>query len=196
MTITTIMQRALLALLIASLAAPAWAQGVSPPAAKPGDRWVYGGPNGKRSLHVDSVAGDGTIDATVDAPGLSGLAMRYTKDWNLLLAPVPMLGTIHYQRYSPPLCVMPPSPWSTGQTWSCDAGWSDGTYSGTIHLAGKIDGMEKVTVPAGTFDTVHARLNVSGTEVNCWFAPQAGNWVQCKSPLPDFNYALASYALK
>ncbi|HEY5209267.1 MAG TPA: hypothetical protein VIJ42_07470 [Stellaceae bacterium] len=191
-----ITSRVLATLLMLTLAAPALAQAISPPAVKAGDRWVYDGPDGKRSLHVDSVSGDGTIDATIDAPGLSGLAMRYTKDWNVMMAPVPMLGTIHYQRYRPPLCVMPPSPWSAGQTWSCDTGWSDGTYSGTIQLAGKIDGIEKITVPAGTFDAVHARLNVGGTEVNCWFAPQVGNWVQCKSPLPDYNYALKSYSLK
>jgi hypothetical protein len=191
------MRRLALAPLLALLAAaPALAQSVAPPTVKPGDRWVYNATDGKRSLKVDSVAGDGTIDATVDAPGLSGLSIRYTSEWNVLMAPVPMLGNIRYQRYSPPVCLMPKAPWSAGQTWTCDAGWSDGTYSGTIHVVGKITAAEKITVPAGTFDALHVDLNVSGTRVNCWYAAKAANWALCKSALPDYNYALVSYSLQ
>ena len=190
------MMRSALVLFVALLlAAPALAQAVSPPTVKAGDRWVYEGAGGKRSLKIDSVSGDGTIDATIDAPGLSGLAIRYTKEWNVLMAPVPMLGNIHYQRYSPPVCLMPPAPWSAGQSWSCDAGWSDGTYSGTVHVAGKLSAQEKITVPAGAFDALHAELNVGGSKVDCWYAPKAENWVQCKSALADYNYALASYSI-
>lgn len=184
----------LIALCAVAGAATASAQ-VTPPLVKAGDRWVYDSAGGKRSLTVDSVSGDGTIDATIDAPGLSGLAIRYTREWNILLAPVPMLGTVRYQHYSPAVCLMPASPWKAGQNWTCDATWSDGTYSGTVHVTGEIVGEEKIAVPAGTFEALHAKLNVGGAEVNCWYAPKAASWAQCKSPLPDYNYALASYSL-
>jgi len=192
----TMMMRFAVLLLALSFAAPALAQGVSPPAVKAGDRWVYDGAGGKRSLKIDSVSGDGTVDATIDAPGLSGLAIRYDRDWNVLMAPVPMLGTIHYQRYSPPVCLMPSAPWHVGQSWSCDANWSDGTYSGSVHVAGKLLAREKIDVPAGNFDALHAELNFGGSRVDCWYAPKAENWAQCKSALADYNYALASYSLK
>lgn len=190
------MMRFLLLAIALLYAAPALAQGVSPPVLKAGDRWVYEGAGGKRSLKIDSVSGDGTIDATIDAPGLAGLAMRYNREWNVLMAPVPMLGEIHYQRYSPPVCLMPPAPWSAGQSWSCDAGWSDASMTGTVHVAGKLLAAEKITVPAGTFDALHAELDVGGSKVDCWYAPRVENWAQCKSALADYNYALASYSLK
>lgn len=182
-------------LFMLSLAAAAAAQ-TMPTAVKPGDRWVYDSVNGKRSLRVDSVSGDGTIDATVDAPGLSGLPMKYTQNWNVLMAPVVMLGNVRYQRYSPPVCLMPAPPWNAGQSWSCDASWSDGTYSGTVHVVGKLGAMEKIAVPAGSFDALPARLNVGGTEVDCWYAPRVANWAQCKSKLPDYNYRLTSYSIQ
>lgn len=181
-------------LLAAAVATAASAQ-VTPPLVKTGDRWVYDSAGGKRILTVESVSSDGTIDATIDAPGLSGFSIRYTREWNILMAPVPMLGTVRYQRYSPPVCLMPAAPWKAGQNWTCDATWSDGTYSGTVHVTGDIVGEEKVTVPAGTFDTLHAKLSVGGAEVNCWYAPKAASWAQCKSPLPDYNYTLASVSL-
>lgn len=192
------MYRAAFALCFAlvAAAATAWAQGLTPPTVKAGDRWVYDGNGGKRSLTVDSVTADGTIDASIDAPGLSGLAIRYTKEWNVSMAPVAMLGTVRYQRYTPPVCLMPAAPWKTGQSWTCDANWSDGTYSGTVHVTGNIVAREKITVPAGTFEALHAKLNVGGAEVNCWYAPDVANWALCKSSLADYNYALASYSLK
>jgi hypothetical protein len=190
------MIRAVLATLLALLAAaPARAQSVNPPAVKAGDRWVYNADIGKRSLKIDSVAADGTIDATIDAPGLSGLSIRYTREWNVLMAPIAMMGEIRYQRYSPPACLMPPAPWSVGQSWSCDANWSTASLSGTAHIVGKIAAREHITVPAGAFDALHVQLDVGGGAADCWYAPQVENWALCKSALSDYNYALASYSI-
>jgi hypothetical protein len=188
---------ALAAIIAIAAIVPAAAQnGVNPPTVNPGDRWVYHTPNGNRSLRVDSVSGDGTIDATIDSPGLSGLEIRYTRDWNVLMAPMMMLGNVEYQRYDPPVCLMPAPPWHAGETWSCDANWSTTSYSGTVHVVGKLAAMEKITVPVGTFDALHAELNVGGTKVDCWYAPKVANWARCQSALTDYNYALTSYSLK
>jgi hypothetical protein len=193
-----IMLRSLLApVALLILAGTAVAQdAVNPPTIKPGDRWNYLNGDIKRSLRVDSVEADGTIVATVTTPSLGGVEARFTRDWNPLMAPVPMLGNVRFQRYSPPVCLMPPAPWTVGKEWACDAGWSDGTYSGTTHVKGKIAAAEKITVPAGTFDTLRLAFNVGGTDATCWYAPQVEYYARCRSAVPDYNYDLVSYELK
>ncbi|MGH7075911.1 MAG: hypothetical protein ACREFD_17175 [Stellaceae bacterium] len=192
------MLRLALAFALAIAAAlPAFARGpVDAPVIKPGDRWVYHATDGRRSLSVNSVSGGGTIDATIDTPGLSGLEIRYTRNWNVQMAPIMMMGNVQYQRYDPPVCLMPAAPWHPGQSWSCDANWSTAAYSGTVHVTGKLIAMDKITVPAGTFMALHAALDVGGTKADCWYAPKVRNWALCKSALPNYNYALTSYSLK
>jgi hypothetical protein len=194
------MPRLVLAIALAVTAAIQVAEAgtaIDPSTVKPGDRWVYQtGDGGRRVLRVDSVTGDGTIDATIDTPGLAGVEIRYTRNWNVLMAPIMMMGNLQYQRYDPPVCLMPNAPWSPGQAWSCDANWSTAAYSGTVHVTGRLVAMEAVTVPAGRFEALHAALDVGGTKADCWYAPKVENWALCKSALADYNYALTSYSLK
>ncbi len=188
---------ALLAAIALAIAVPALAQdAVNPPEIKPGDRWSYKSNDTKRSLVVDEVAADGTITGTINTPSLAGLEVRFTREWNPLSAPMAMMGHIRYQRYSPPVCLMPPAPWTVGKEWSCDASWSDSTYSGVIHVTGKIEAAEKVTVAAGTFDSLRVKTNVGGTDTTCWYAPQVAQYALCKSGNADYNYELVSYQLK
>ena len=192
------MRRSLALLLpIMSLAAPAIAQdAVNPPDIKPGDRWNYLSGDLKRGLSVERVEADGIIVGTVHTQTLGGLEIRFTKEWNPVMAPIFMLGNVRFQRYSPPVCLMPAVPWTVGKEWSCDAGWSDGTYSGVTHVTGKIEAREKIAVPAGSFDALRVHTNVAGTETTCWYAPQVEQFVLCKSANPDYNYELVSYQLK
>jgi hypothetical protein len=186
----------LLALIAVLAAGPVLAQqAVEPPSVRPGSRWVYKSADGRRTLGVDSVAGDGTITATIDTPGLAGLEVRFTKEWNPVMAPIAMMGTIRFQRYTPPVCLMPQAPWTVGKEWACDAAWTDGTYSGTTHVTGKIEAAEKITVTAGMFDSLRVKTNVGGTETSCWYAPQIEQYALCKSGNADYNYELVSYRL-
>ncbi len=167
---------AMMRLLVSSLflllfAAAACAQ-TMPTAVKPGDRWVYDSVNGKRSLRVDSVSGDGTIDATVDAPGLSGLPMKYTQNWNVLMAPVVMLGNVRYQRYSPPVCLMPAPPWNVGANWSCEfelERWH-GIRARFMSWVSSRRWRKSRCQPALSMRFT-PNVNVGGTEVDCWYAP-------------------------
>lgn len=192
------MKTLILASLIAIAAAsPALAQNaVNPPNVKPGDRWVYSSPAGRRVVSVDSVGSDGAIDATIDTPDLGGLEARFTKDWNPTMAPDDTFGSVRFRRYDPPICQMPAAPWTVGKSWSCDSGWSDGTYSGTAHITGKIAAAEKITVPAGTFDALRVVTKSGTITTTCWYAAKVEQFVRCKSGLATLNFELTSYRLK
>jgi hypothetical protein len=179
------------------LAAPAFAQSVDPPQVKPGDRWVYHSGEGKRILTVTGVAADGTITGEIDTPSLGGLEIRFTKEWNPLMQPQAFAGHVTYLRYKPAVCIMPPAPWRVGQNWSCQSSYDyDGT-PGTVAVNGRIEAMEKVTVPAGSFDALRVRENVGGTETVSWYAPAAGQFVKVDAGANSpYSMELTFYALK
>jgi hypothetical protein len=190
------MLRIFLAALVGLAAAlPAFAQGVGAPAVKSGDRWVYNSPAGRRVVTVNSVGSNGSIDVSIDTPDLGGLEATFTKDWDPTMAPDTTFGTVKFRRYDPPLCQMPAPPWSVGQTWSCNSGWSDGTYSGNLPIKGKIEAAEKVTVPAGTFDTLRVVTKSGETVTTCWYAAKVEQFVRCKSGVKNLNFDLTSYSL-
>ena len=133
---------------------PALAQTANSPAVAPGDRWVYQTGIGQQSLTVNKVETDGTIVGQIESPSLGGQEIRFTKDWNVVMQPQDLAGQTVFLRYNPPVCVMPPSPWSVGQTWSCASKFDLGNRVGIVEVSGKIEAMEKITVPAGTFDAI------------------------------------------
>lgn len=186
----------LAAALAIAVVAPAFADGVDAPAVKPGDRWVYSSKAGKRVLTVNSVGSDGAIDATIDTPDLGGLEAKFTKEWNPTMAPDDTFGTVKFRRYDPPLCQMPAPPWHVGETWSCSSGWSDGSYSGTLPITGKIEAAEKVTVPAGAFDTLRVVTRSGTTTTTCWYSAKVEQFVRCQSGLDALNFDLTSYSVK
>jgi hypothetical protein len=192
------MMRPLLVGLVAALvAAPALAQDINPPTIKPGDRWVYRSAEGKRSLVVDKVEGDGTIIGTIDTSELAGLEIRFTREWNPLVQPQAIAGRVIYLRYNPAVCIMPPAPWKVGQEWSCQSTYDFSGNSGTVVVKGKVEAMEKVTVPAGSFDALRIKENVAGTETVSWYAPAVEQFVKIDAGANSpYSMELTSYTLK
>jgi hypothetical protein len=193
------MVRAALSLLIAVAAAfPAFAQdAVNTPDIKPGDRWVYQSGEGKRTLTVASVAADGTITGSIQTPSLGGLEITFTKEWNPKMQPAAFAGHVNFLRYDPAVCTMPPAPWTVGQEWSCEAKYSVGDSSGVVSVKGKIEAMEKITVPAGSFDALRIRENVGGTDTKLWYAPAARQVVKVDAGANSlYSMELTSFELK
>lgn len=195
--VPAMMRPLLVGLLVALVAAPALAQEVNPPTIKPGDRWVYHSGEGRRSLVVDKVEGDGTIVGTLDTSELAGLEIRFTREWNPLVQPQSVAGRVIYLRYRPAVCFMPPAPWKVGQEWSCQSSYDFNGNAGTIIVKGKIEAMEKVTVPAGSFDALRVKQNIGGTDTVSWYAPAAGQFVKIDAGANSpYSMELTSYTLK
>jgi hypothetical protein len=189
---------AMAAAIAVAAAAPAFAQGgVNAPMIKPGDRWVYSTLEGKRSLTIDKVEADGTIVGSLETPSLGGLEIRFTREWNPLTQPEAMAGQIFYLHYRPAVCIMPPAPWKVGQQWSCQSAYDFGNNSGTVAVKGKIEAMEKVTVPAGTFDALRIKENVGGTDTVSWYAPRVRQFVKVDAGANSpYSMELTSFELK
>jgi hypothetical protein len=193
------MPRFALALMIVALAGGnALAEdAINPPNIKPGDRWVYDGGEGKRTIRVDSVEANGDILANIQTPSLGGLQITFTKEWNPLMQPQAIAGRILYLRYDPAVCAMPPAPWTVGKEWSCEPKYSAGGTTNNFLVKGKIEAREKITVPAGSFDTLRVRENVGGAETILWYAPAAAQFVKIDAGAGSpFSMELVSYELK
>ena len=172
-------------------------QAVNAPAVKQGSRWIYKSGEGKRTLTVTDVDSDGTITAKIETPSLGGLQVKFTKEWDPLMEPDASMGDhINYRRYSPAICLMPAAPWMIGKEWSCDANWTEGSFSGTVTVKGKIEAMEKLTVPAGTFDALRIKENVGGNDSTLWYAPTAQQFVKINASDPNYSMELTSFELK
>lgn len=184
------------ALVIAS-STPALAQNVDAPVVAPGDRWVYQSGAGKQSLTVAEVKADGTIVANIDTPSLGGLEIRFTKEWNPLVQPQAMAGQTVFLHYDPPVCVMPPAPWHVGQEWSCQSKYDFNNNAGTVAVNGKIETVEKVTVPAGSFDALRVNENVGGVATTVWYAPAVRQFVKIDAGANSpYSMELTSFLLK
>jgi hypothetical protein len=180
-----------------ALSMPASAQTVNPPVVVPGDHWVYQTGIGKQSLTVTEVKADGTIVAQIESPSLGGQEARFTKDWNVVLQPQDLAGNTVFLHYNPPVCVMPPSPWNVGQTWSCASKFDLGNRVGIVEVSGKIEAMEKITVPAGTFDALRVREKVGGVASVAWYSPVARQFVKIDAGAnSSYSMELTSYTVK
>ena len=178
-------------------AAPALAQTVDAPVVVPGDRWVYQSGIGKQSLTVTRVEADGTIVAEIDTPSLGGIEIRFAKGWNPMVQPQAIAGRTIFFHYDPPVCVMPPAPWSVGQEWSCQSKYDFNNNVGTVAVSGKIEAMEKVTVPAGSFDALRVKETVGGVPTVTWYAPAARQFVKIDAGANSpYSMELTSYTLK
>ncbi len=179
------------------LSVPALAQGVNAPVIVPGDHWVYQSGIGKQSLTVTDVRGDGTIVAQIESPSLGGQEIRFTKDWNVVLQPQDLAGNTVFLHYDPPVCVMPPAPWTVGQTWSCASKFDLSGRVGIVEVSGKIEAMEKITVPAGTFDALRVRETVGGVATVAWYAPAVRQMAKIDAGANSpYSMELTSYTVK
>jgi hypothetical protein len=192
------MMRFLLAgLAVLICAAPAWAQSIAAPTIVPGDRWVYQSGIGQQSLSVTDVKPDGTIIAQLQSPTLGGQEVRFTKDWDPLVQPQAIAGQTIFFHYDPAVCVMPPSPWHVGQTWSCASKFNFSNRVGVVEVSGKIEAMEKITGPAGSFDALRVREKVGGTATTIWYAPAARQVIKIDAGANSpYSMQLTSYSVK
>lgn len=185
------------ALAVLTFAAPAWAQSIAAPTIVPGDRWVYRSGVGLQSLTVTAVKPDGTIVAEIESPSLGGQEARFTKDWDPLVQPQAFAGETIFFHYDPPVCIMPPSPWHVGQTWSCQSKFNFSNRVGIVEVSGEIEAMEKVAVPAGSFDALRVREKVGDVATTIWYAPAARQMVKIDAGANSpYSMQLTSYSLK
>ncbi len=167
-----------------------------PPAAAPsyrvGDRWVYHAVDGFRvktvwdeTHEIISIGPEG-ITVRVTAKGPSTDVVR-TEKWS---APgVVVEGAVYEHetdRFDPPL-IRYKFPLSSGESWNQrihDLNKPPGPY-GPIVRHVTVDGSEKVTTPAGTFDAIRMRVIMDlddetfwRSATNCnnviWYAPALG----------------------
>lgn len=165
------------------IALPANAEPVGRPEIKVGNSWTYSIRNTQYAkpattftVKVVTVADDRiTVNWENKDVGTSGVLVL---DMDLST-----LDSYVYKVFDFPL--------SVGKTWSFEYDSSEGTSRWHNKVAGKIVSLEKVTVPAGTFDTVKVVLirdyvgsgiggsSWSGTVTDTWwYAPQAKNFVK------------------
>lgn len=166
-----------------AFALPVNAQSVERPTLKVGDEWVYSIRNTQYakpattfSVKVVALADNRiTVNWENKDVGTSGVDVF---DMNLSL-----LDPYVYKMFDFPL--------SIGKTWSFEYNSSEGTSRWHNKVAGKIVSLEKVTVPAGTFDTVKVVLirdyvgsgiggsSWTGTVTDTWwYAPQTKSFVK------------------
>ena len=133
----------------------------------PGSKWVYEDPNGEETLVVAKVEEvDEAKVVTVDRV-IGRTAVVWAK---VAVAPRSLIQLeSHGQKNDPPLVVLKGS-LEVGTAWPVDTGGIKGTM--------RIGAIEKVTVPAGTFEAVRVDADVAflGTKKRdrSWYAPAIG----------------------
>jgi len=185
------------ALLIAACATPL---PQTPPAGMPaqvaatpvtvavGDVWRYTANDGYTGLpqpdftyRVTAVQNNAI---TVEAQhGNQAWAERYARDWNWLEHPMTNLQNF---RYEPPYPALP-FPLYAGKTWHSYINATDPATGrvNRVRIDGKVLGWERVTVPAGQYDTLKIERYVYAGNAAFfrgeerireydWYAPQAG----------------------
>jgi len=170
------------------------------PQFKPGDTWSFKTPQGTSSRTVLRVEADGTVvmHSEIRSSRVSlDYNQRLTKNLDPLNSQGPTFngGVVDYS-YDPPACWMAPAPWTVGKEWSCNfvsTGYRGRTYPFTY--SGKLDGMEKVTVPAGTFDALRITLN-AGSKWTFWYAPAVRYYIKSDTGNPITSFELVQYSLK
>jgi hypothetical protein len=165
--------------LVLSVIAPAGAQSVAErPQVKVGDRWSYSikdrrAPSRTLSLEVVEV---GDSEIRLKSVTNSGeFQVINTPEMNLVSSTDGSAATPHAAFFSFPMAV--------GKSWPVKYDWRNSNGNGTFEGTRKVEGIEKVTVPAGTFEayrisfkgTYHNRANGnSGDSQNVdWYAPAA-----------------------
>lgn len=176
-----------------------------PPAANPpaqadaprlavGDTWIYRHTDGYTKLPrgtfthtISAIAGD-VVTVQVTAENGSVVASdQFTRDWNWLDKP---MTNIQRFRYAPPYRAFQ-FPLQADIRWSVQMKATDVATGSSYELArvdGRVNGWQRVTVPAGTFDAVAVhRAAYSGVETfdrtqeyiveDDWYAPAVNNVV-------------------
>ncbi len=163
------------------------------PTLRIGDRWRYVLINRYNNLAIGEVAVQVTavtplirlsIDRGADKPLLEEI---YTDPWSVLLETVYSGEPI---RFNTPMPVVPQGA-SSGMNLKSETRYmtpSSGSEYGWIQRL-SVQGWEKVTVPAGSFDALRVVRQIdfvhpdffrsySTRTDTCWYAPQVGRWVK------------------
>lgn len=181
-----------------------------PPRLAVGDSWAYGISNrynnelrGQIRYQVDKVdAGRAVVSATPDDPYLGQpYTVVYTKEGNWLRHPVTNHDQpVQYEfAQAYPAYVFPLDP---GKSWSMRVNATDPATGkiNSVRVDGTVLGAERISVPAGVFDTIRIRRLVYAgdwdgfrRETNIidieWYAPALGRAVRTdsKSEWRDFS---------
>jgi hypothetical protein len=158
----------------------------APAVPRPGDTWVYIGhdgytdlPKGEYTFQVSAVDVAGiTVEATHEGRAHTE---RYTPDWAWVERPLTNLQLFHY---NPPLVALP-FPLHAGKAWRSYVMATDPASGRTnrVRIDGKVEGWQRLRVPAGEFDTLKVVRHVYAgnfdyfrTEDNIvetdWYAPR------------------------
>jgi hypothetical protein len=167
-----------------------------------GDTYVYRLSNGynrevRGQIHyrIDKIDADHiTVAVTTDTPSLGAARTEiYTKDGNWLRHPLVNHDFLREYEFAQayPAYVFPLAP---GKSWSVRVNAVDPASGrrNSVRVDGEVLGSERITVPAGTFDTIKVRRYVYAgdwdgfrhetniTEID-WYAPVLGRPVRTES---------------
>lgn len=146
---------------------------VPAPDVRAGDAWTYvvydgfrGYEKGKRRYVVKRVDGD---TMTVEVSGAGGDGVRtFTRWWNPLDGTTPAGDAVAYQ----PALPLFSFPLANGGRWSqsVSATLKSGQGRFPVYVQSRVLGAEKLTTPAGTFDTVviERSLRIGDGETSIW----------------------------
>lgn len=158
------------------------------PDIRTGDNWTYSLhdgytklPRGTLEYRVTGIESD-TVTVQLRHEGQESTE-RYTRDWNWRERPMTNLQTF---RFEPPYPALP-FPLEAGKTWRAFVKATDPATGrvNRVRIDGAVQGWERVTVPAGEFDTLRVqRVVYAGnhdyflseeyiTEID-WYSPIAG----------------------
>ncbi|RQS55667.1 hypothetical protein [Burkholderia sp. Bp8986] len=184
------MKSALPAMIVAfTLSGAVWAQdsglATDPPVLKVGDSWSYTrrDPIDKVKvshfqLKVTSVSGE-TVMVTRTPDNSAPSDFQTDRSWSM---PTEIDGQNARYRYLD-------FPLTPGKSWKATVGWSDGSGDPfKSELEFTVLGPERVTVPAGTFDTIKIAASGMWEKINArargaiaetlWYAPQVKRFVR------------------
>jgi hypothetical protein len=182
----------LLPLALLLVAGSAHAEGTERPELQGGDRWSWQHTNGlvgerDYTLIEDVIdTSDSEIRTRERIKGKPGSAVAvFTREWN----PIDVVAA----RYDPMLREFS-FPLTVGKKWDATADkmlFSNGKH-GKFNIEGSVVALEKVTVPAGTFDAYRIELhlaaiatdedaNIGNTLETIWYAPAVKRYVKLEN---------------
>jgi hypothetical protein len=174
--------------------APAGLETLPVPTLRIGDRWRYVLINRYNNIPIGEVAVQVTevaplirlsIDRGADKPPLEEIC---TDPWSVLLETIYTGEPI---RFNTPMPVVPRGA-STGMNLKSDTRYTTTPVSGSNYAWSQrlsVQGWEKVTVPAGSFDALRIvrLINFEHPDIfryfpertdTAWYAPQVGRWIK------------------
>lgn len=166
----------------------------------PGNRWVYashlvfgGSPEDRQRKFVVSKDGDGNLLIDEEGKGLlNSITLAYAITADGVTTKLGMFGVAKTE-FTPPLVELPASIPSR-HTWT----WTGTSKATPMSITSVLEGMEKLTVPAGTFTCARIKRTVgAGITILHWYAEKVGLVkAEVVRPGASETLQLASYSVK